>query len=127
MRSLTAVRRHYALKSVGSGEVLTQKAVGPSAAATGMVVIPLPVDTDTSAWIHAGDLVDLLLAPTGQGGRTAVIPRVEVVDERMTATGGHLVFLAVARNQEPAIAQVAGRGQAILAEVTSGGVPSGGP
>jgi hypothetical protein len=121
MRSLAAVRGHYLPKSLNDGEVVVQDAVGPPAAAAGTVVVPLPVGNDSSAWIGAGALVDLLLAPSGQGGSAVVIPRVEVVDDQKTATGGHLVFLAVPRDQEAAIAQVTGRGQAVLA------VPSGGP
>ena len=121
VRSLAAIRDHYVLKSLDDGEVMAQSAVGPPTTAAGMVVGPLPVGNDNSAWIRTGALVDLLLAPTGQGGSAVVIPRVEVVDERKTAAGGHLVFLAVPRGREYASAQVAGRGQVILA------VPSGRP
>jgi Flp pilus assembly protein CpaB len=121
--SLAAVLGHYLLTSLDGGEVVVQDAVGPPAAvaAAGMVVVPLPVANDSSAWVRKGALVDLLLAPAGQGGSAVVIPRVEVVDDQKTATGGHLVFFAVPRGQETAIAQVTGRGQAVLA------VPSGGP
>lgn len=122
-RSLAAVRGHYVLQSLNGGEVVVQGAVGPPAAATaGTVVVPLSAGYDSSAWIRTGALVDLLLAPTGQSGAAVAIPRVEVVDEQKTANGGHLVFLAVPCSREYAIAQVAGRGQAILA-----GVPSGAP
>lgn len=121
MRSLAAVRGHYVLRSLDGGEVVVQGAVGPPAAAAGMAVVPLPVGNDISAWIRTGALVDLLLAPTGQRGKAVVIPRVEVVDDQKAAIGGHIVFLAVPRSQEIAIAQVAGRGQVILA------APGGGP
>ena len=121
IRSLGAARNHYILQSIDSGEVLVQGDVGPPAAAARMVVVPLPVGNDSFAGIRIGALVNLLLAPTGPHGRAVVIPRVEVVDERKTGAGGQLVFLAVPPGRQCAIAQVAGRGQAILA------VPSGKP
>ncbi|MCW2907373.1 MAG: hypothetical protein JWL68_2162 [Actinomycetia bacterium] len=121
MRSLGSVRGHYVLRPLHAGQIVVQHAVGPPAAAPGLVVVPLSVGNDSAAWIRDGALVDLLLAPTGPGGRAVVIRQVLVVDQRKTAAGGHLVFVAVPRDRECAIARVAGRGRAILAEVPGSG------
>jgi hypothetical protein len=83
-------------------------------------VVPLSLGNDSAAWIRDGAVVDLLLAPTGPEGKAVVIRQVLVVDQRKT-TAGHLVFVAVPRDRECAIARVAGRGRAILAEVPGSG------
>lgn len=114
VRSLTAIRGHYLLQPLDSGAVVTQGAVGPPAAPPGTVVVPLRVGDDSPA-VRPGELVDLLLTPTGQGGAAVVIGRVEVVEEVKSSVGGELAYLAVPRDRESVIAQVAGRGQAILA------------
>lgn len=123
IRSLASVRDHYALQSIDGGQVVVQGAVGPVASAPGVAaVVPVPTARDNAAWIRNGALVDVLLAPTGAGGHAVVIPGAEVVGERTNAAGGDLVFIAVPRRWERAIAEVAGRGQAILAEPpTTGG------
>jgi Flp pilus assembly protein CpaB len=120
MRSLAAVQGHYVLRPVGTGQAVAQQAIGPPVAA-GRVVVPLPVDSDSSASIHKGALIDVLIAPRGQHGRALVMRRVLVVDEQKTTTGGHVVFLAVPRHRERTIALAAGRGLAILVEVPGHG------
>jgi hypothetical protein len=119
VRSLDGVRGHYLLKSLNGGAIVVQDAVGPPAVAADTVVVPLPVSNDNSAWIHTGALVDVLLAPAGQGGRALVIPRAEVVDDTTPASGGHLIFLAIPRDREADIAQVVGRAQEFLVAPTS--------
>lgn len=114
VRSLTAIRGHYLLQPLDSGAAVTQGAVGPPAASPGTVVVPLRV-ADDGPVVRPGELVDLLLTPTGQGGAAVVIGRVEVVDEVKSSVGGELAYLAVPRDRESVIAQVAGRGQAVLA------------
>lgn len=114
VRSLTAIRGHYLLQPLDSEAAVTQGAVGPPAASPGTVVVPLRVGDDSPA-VRPGELVDLLLTPTGQGGAAVVIGRVEVVDEVKSSVGGELAYLAVPRDRESVIAQVAGRGQAVLA------------
>jgi Flp pilus assembly protein CpaB len=117
LRSLGAVRGHYVLQPVHTGQVVVRQAVGPPATATGLVVVPLPAANDSSARIRKGDLVDVLIAPRKQSGRAVVMRRVLVVDEQQTPAGDHLVYIAVPRHRERAIALAAGRGLTILAEV----------
>ncbi len=119
VRSPGAVRGHYVLQQLDVGQVVVRSAVGPPSPCPEMVVIPLPVDNESSAGIRGGTYVDVLLAPTGQGGTVVVLRRVLVIEQRTTASG-HVVFLAVPRDSERAIGAVAGRGQVILARVPGG-------
>ena len=119
VRSPGDVRGHYLLRQLGAGQVVVHGVVGPAAPSPGLVVVPLPVDNDSSAGIAAGSYVDVLLAPTGQGGTVAVLQRAYVVGQRITASG-HVVFLAVPRDSEWAIGAVAGRGEVILARIPRG-------
>lgn len=121
LRSISAVRGHYVLLPVHTGQVVVRQAVGPPATAAGLVVVPLPAANDSSARIRKGDLVDVLIAPRKQSGRAIVMRRVLVVDEQQTPAGDHLVYIAVPRHRERAIALAAGRGLTILAEVPNGG------
>jgi hypothetical protein len=120
MRSLAAIRGHYVLRPIGSRQAVVQQAIGPPVAA-GRVVVPLPVDSGSSSGTHKGALIDVLIAPRGEDGRALVMRRVLVVDVQQTTAGGHLVFLAVPRHCERAIALAAGRGLAILVEVPGDG------
>ena len=121
IRSLASVQGHYVLRPLGTGQVVVQQAVGPPATAPCQVVVPLPVDSASSARIHRGALVNLLIAPREQHGRAVVMRRVLVVDEQKATGGGLRVFLAVPRHRERAIALAAGRGLAILVAPPSGG------
>lgn len=121
IRSLASVQGHYVLRPLGTGQAVAQQAVGPPAAKAGRVVVPLPVDSGSAARIHKGAVVDVLIAPRGDHGRAVVMRQVLVVDEQKATGGGLLVFLAVPRHRERAIALAAGRGQAILVEPPSGG------
>lgn len=121
VQSLTAVRGRYLLQPLDSGAVVTQESVGPPAASANAVVVPLPAGNDSLTQIRSGEIVDLLLTPTGQGGEAVVISRAEVVDKVKSSVGSQLVYLAVPRDRESVIAQVAGRGQVIFAARPRGG------
>ena len=54
VRSLAAVRGHYAVQPVDSGQVVVEGAVGPSATAPAAVVVPVPAARDDAAWIRTG-------------------------------------------------------------------------
>lgn len=125
LRSLSAARNHYTLQSIDDGNVLVKSNTGPKSASAGTVVIPLPVRHDSLDGIQAGALVDLLLAPTGASGHPLVISKIEVVEEKKAASGDQVVFVAVSPSCESAIAQIAGRGQAILARLTGKNATAG--
>ena len=84
----------------------------------GTVVIPLPVRYDSLDGVDPGVRVNLLLAPTGPAGNPTVLTKVEVVEEKKTAAGDQIVFLAIPASCQQAVAQIAGRGRVILARLS---------
>lgn len=112
--TISAARDHYVLQSVKAGDALAESDIGPMVRSASDVVVAVPLTTEQSSGLSAGQVVDLLLAPSVADVPPTVLSTALVVDVD-DSSSQNVAYLAIPRTRELYVAGVIGRGTAIIA------------
>jgi hypothetical protein len=112
--TIGAAQDHYILRSVKAGDALAESDIGPKVRSASDVVVAIPLTTEQSSGLSAGQVVDLLLAPSvAQVGATVICTALVVdVDDSSSQA---VAYMAIPRTRELRVAGVIARGMAIIA------------
>ena len=114
VETISAAEDHYVLRSIKAGDALADSDIGPKVRGASDVVVAVPLTTEQSSGLSAGQVVDLLLAPSVAGVPPTVLGTALVVDVHDSSTQA-VAYLAIPRTRERRVADVIARGVAIIA------------
>lgn len=114
VETISAAEDHYVLRSIKAGDALADSDIGPEVRSASDVVVAVPLTTEQSSGLSAGQVVDLLLAPSVAGVPPTVLGTALVVDVDDSSTQA-VAYLAIPRTRERRVADVIARGVAIIA------------
>jgi hypothetical protein len=114
VETVESAKGRYVVRSVKAGEVVAVDDIGPKLRSSSEVVVPVPLKSDRSADLREGQVADLVLAPTAENVRPAVVGNALVVHVA-EESGRRIAYFAVPRAAESQVAAVLARGDALIA------------